>query len=473
MTQPTWHRTKIVCTLGPATDAPGVLPALVESGMDIARLNLSHGDRGDHVRRIAAVREVASSMKQPVGLLMDLPGPKFRVGTLAEGSRTLERGMRIRLADVAGDERALPVRHRRLLRGVRPGELIYLADGSIELRVLSVDASGVDCEVIAGGTVRSGSGINVPESELSGLVPTDDDRRHLAFAASQGAEWIGVSFVQSPDDLRRVRSCLPPGCRSLLMSKIEKRAALAVLDAIAEASDGLMVARGDLGVETDLAEIALVQKRIIAVANARGRPVVTATQMLESMVEQPHPTRAEVTDIANAVLDGTDGVMLSAESAIGKYPVPAVAMLRRVVAATESEHGARMMQRRLREDGEAAAGEPLGIVACQLAARLGAKAIVTEVADPAAAAALSRYRPDAPIIAVTESEPLQRALAMVWGVSPILVAQGTDIWSRVAAARDWLVAYRYAKVGDPVVVISRLDADRSAPDTLRIVRLPA
>jgi pyruvate kinase len=466
------HRTRIVCTLGPATDAPGVLPRMVSEGMHVARINMSHGDHADHARRIAQVREAARHAGRSVAILMDLPGPKFRVGNLQDGSLLLRDDAAICLSatELQGD--CLPVRHRELLDAVRVGESIYLADGAIHLRATAKAQARVDCEVVIGGTVRSGSGINVPDSELSGLVPTADDVAHLRFAVSQEADWIGVSFVQTADDLAQVRACLPTRAAPLLMAKIEKRRALAQLDEIIEAADGVMVARGDLGVETDLAEIPLVQKRIIAAANNRARPVVTATQMLESMVEHPHPTRAEVTDIANAVLDGTDAVMLSAESAVGRHPSAAVRVLRRVITATESEYGARIARGRLQ--ASAGASDDAGVIfaANQLMARSGARAIVAEVHDVAAAAAISGFRPVAPIIAVTCSQATHRSLAMVWGVVPLVIASSAGKEEILACAAQWLYSRQLAQPGDRAVVLACSSPARDT-DMLRVVRLPA
>ena len=466
-----WHRTKIVCTLGPATDASGVLESLIGAGMDVARLNLSHGVHAEHARRIREARQVARQMAQPLAILMDLPGPKFRVGNLPGGSRKLEEGEEVALAAGAARSDVLPVRHRELLDALRPGESVYLADGSIELRVKAATADWVTCEVVIGGTVRTGAGINVPESDLAVLIPTDEDRRHLAFAVSQEAEWIGVSFVQDADDLARVRACLPSGPAPLLMAKIEKRRALAGLEAIVEASDGVMVARGDLGVETDLAEIPLVQKRIIALANAKARPVITATQMLESMVEHEHPTRAEVTDVANAVLDGTDGVMLSAESAVGRYPLAAVRILQRVLTATEGEYAARMALEGLRSAVPGSPDDAIGFAACQLAARLNARAIIAPVRDMAAALAIARFRPQAPLVMVADSERLCRSLAIVWGVSPLYSEAGSEPHVCLAQAQRWLFAHEYAKPGDQAVVLYTSGSVHGKPDTLQSVRL--
>jgi pyruvate kinase len=471
MTRDSWQHTKIVCTLGPATDSPEVLEGLISSGMDVARINMSHGSHDDHARRVQDVREVSRNLGRPVSILADLPGPKFRIGDLAGGARKLHDGTRVYLAEEASTPDFLPIRHRALLGALRAGEYVYLADGSIELLVKATTGDRVECEVVAGGTVRSGSGINVPELNLPALVPTEHDRVCLAFAASQAIDWIGVSFVQGADDLARVRACLANAYQPLLMAKIEKRRALTALDAIVETADAIMVARGDLGVETDLAEIPLVQKRIIAAANAKARPVVTATQMLESMVEREHPTRAEVTDIANAVLDGTDAVMLSAESAIGRNPVAAVNILRRVIAATQAEYAARMAQTRLQGSGAVSADEAIGFAACQLAEQLDVRAIIVHVQSLPQAAAIARFRPRAPIVAFTDSGSVCRSLTLISGVSPLYAGSHADAQGRISRARDWLYAHTLTRPGEPVIVLSASVGTEATADTLQVVRL--
>lgn len=471
MHQAPWRRTKIICTLGPATDRPGVLERLIAAGMDVARFNMSHGDHASHARQIRHVRQLAQQAGRFVAILVDLPGPKFRLGELADGTRELPLGMDVVLTLGTDPPDALPVRHPALLQALRVGESVYLADGAVRLEVKAVGAGRVVCEVLVSGTVTSGSGINVPESRLSALVPTDDDRRHLGFALAQQAEWLGVSFVQSADDLIRVRSLLPPGRQPLLMAKIEKRQALADLDAIVATADGVMVARGDLGVETDLAEIPLVQKRIIALANAQARPVITATQMLESMVMQEQPTRAEVTDVANAMLDGTDAVMLSAETAIGHFPVAAVQILQRVLTATETEYASSLARDRLRRNESTSAESPISLVACQLAARLDARAIIVPVRDMATALGIARFRPAAPLVVVADSEDLCRRLAMVWGVSPLLAVAGFEPRACLHLASHWLRAKGLAQPGNPVVMLSTSDAAQGAADTLQVMRV--
>ncbi len=467
MSTPPWHRTKIVCTLGPATDGPGVLERMIASGMDVARINLSHGSQGEHAARIRAVRLLGLQMEQPVAVLADLPGPKFRLGDIADGSRRLEEGEPVVLTASADDsEASLPVRNPELLQALQEGETVFLADGAVELHVTGRKDGSVHCTVAIGGTVRSGSGINVPESRLDALIPTDDDRRHLAFALAQGVDWVGVSFVQTAEDIARVRACMDVEHPPLIMAKIEKRRALANLDAIVAAADGVMVARGDLGVETDLAHIPMVQKRIIAVANTLARPVVTATQMLESMIEHEHPTRAEVTDVANAVLDGSDAVMLSGETAIGRHPVEAVAMLDRVVRATEAQHLAVKVGHSAQ-----AASNAIGTAAAGLAEQMQARAMVATAYEFRAAAALASTRPQLPLVIVSDTLQCMRALAMVRGVAPLQCNGDPRADRNLAQARDWLYARHLARPGDRVVLLFASGSDSRNADTLQLAVL--
>jgi pyruvate kinase len=467
MSTPPWHRTKIVCTLGPATDSPGVLERMIASGMDVARINLSHGSQAEHTARIREVRRLELQMKQPVAVLTDLPGPKFRLGDIVNGSRRLEEGEPVELTAAAdGAESILPVRNPELLQALQEGETVFLADGAVELRVTGRSDSSVHCTVSIGGTVRSGSGINVPESRLEALIPTNDDRRHLAFALAQGVDWVGVSFVQTAEDIARVRACMDLAHPPLIMAKIEKRRALGNLEAIVAAADGVMVARGDLGVETDLAHIPMVQKRIIAVANAYARPVITATQMLESMIEHEHPTRAEVTDVANAVLDGTDAVMLSGETAIGRHPVEAVAMLDRVVRATEAQHATIAVGRSAQT-----APHPIGTAAAALAEQTQARAMVATANEFAAAAALASTRPQLPLVIVSDTLRCTRALAMVRGVAPLQCDLDPRADRNLARARDWLYARQLARHGDRVVLLFASGGDARDADTVQVAVL--
>ena len=464
-------RTKIVCTLGPATDQPGVLRRFVESGLDIARINTAHGSVDEHTRRIRQLRTIARALRQPIGVLVDLPGPKFRLGSIPGGWMALRRGSDVILGTGPGTEPdTIPVRYPRLHREVQPGETLYLADGTVKLAVVQVSGRRIRCRVTIGGRVRSGSGVNLPESDLAVKLPTAADAKWIAFAKAQRAEWVGVSFVRTVEDIARVRRRIGSlKDHPMLMAKIEKRQALDHLDGIVEAADGVMVARGDLGVETPLEEVPIVQKRIIARANAFGKPVITATQMLESMIEHPSPTRAEVTDVANAVLDGSDALMLSGETAVGRYPVEAVRMLHAVIQATEAHYPFDLLMRDARAGGVSAA-DAVGSVACRLSDDVNAKAIIVPLEQPEIAFHMARYRPRAPILALTESPHLAQQLAVAWDVYPLLIAHDTT--AVVAMARQWLFKRRLARKGDTaVVVFASSKVSDQIRDALQVVRL--
>jgi pyruvate kinase len=468
------QRTKIVCTLGPATDRAGVLEAMIRSGMDVARLNLAHGTHEEHDRRIDLVHQVSRGIGRPIGVIADLPGPKCRVGALPNESRTLHEGAIVCLAkhDVGPED--LPVRDSAFLGSVRAGESVYLADGAIRLQVKWTAPDRVACQVIDGGTVRSGSGVNVPYSNVPGSVPTAIDLSHLRFVAARSVQWLEIPFVQSPEEIREIRSQLPKDQSPLIMAKIEKRQALADLDAIMEAADGVIVARGDFEIETDLTETPVVQKRIIALANSKARPVIVGTQLLESMVEHAHPTRAEVMDVANAILDGTDAVMLSAESAIGRNPVEAVAVLQRVLCATEAEYGRLMARERLSRHS-ASANSAVAFAACQLSAQLEARGIIVRVRHACDVAAIAQFRPNATIVALSESEELCCALSIFAGVLPVHIGSMSAPCAHALAGQK-LYAHGLARPGDHAIAVSSCDGpdnvDATA-DTLQVVRLPS
>ncbi|MBI4313748.1 MAG: pyruvate kinase [Candidatus Omnitrophica bacterium] len=467
-----WHRTKIVCTVGPATDSPEVLERMILSGMDAARINTSHGDVEEHRRRIQEVREVSQRLNQPVAIFIDLPGPKLRMGQLPRETVEMTAGSKIALGHRPTDPAIIPTHLPQLVKEVRAGETIYLSDGAVKLVVEEVLPDRIICRVVVGGAVRSGGGINLPDTQLSIAFPTEEDIRLIAFAVEQDAEWIGVSFVRTAQDIQNVRSHLSSAKPTLLMAKIEKRQALNELESITETSNGIMVARGDLGVETELSDIPMVQKRIVAMANAFARPVITATQMLESMVNHANPTRAEVTDVANAVLDGTDGVMLSAESAIGQFPVEAVQTLHRVIRATETDYPYGRPMERFGNRMSASFQEAVSLVACQLSFDLDARAIIVPVHSVRTALQISRFRPKAPILALASSERLCRQLAVVWGVVPLLSPSVTDTKVCLIQARQWLTEQKLAAPADPVVLLSASSISRGFNDTLQVINLP-
>lgn len=410
------RRTKIVATLGPSTDKPGVLKAILRAGVDVARLNAAHGTPETHARRVEDVRRLSRELGVSVAILLDVPGPKFRLGKLPQ-ALSLARGRTVALAR-PGTPDALPLSHPALLKDLQPGDAVYLADGTVRLLVTRVSAGKALARVEIGGTVRSGSGVNLPQTRISARMPTPEDRRWLDFARRHRLDWVGISFVRNADEVRSVRRLLGDGpLAPFVMAKIEKREALADLDAVVQAADGVMVARGDLGVETPLEEVPLLQKRIIAKAMEWGKPVITATQMLESMVEQGRPTRAEVADVANAILDGTDAVMLSAETAIGQHPLEAVSVLAGVAQATEARYPHESVFKRLSVFSKRTAIDALCLSACWLSLDLKASALVVESMEDQLPFRLSRYRPSTPILVGGVGLEAMTRFALGWNVA--------------------------------------------------------
>ena len=448
--------TKVICTIGPASEAEDVLIRLCEAGMDVARLNLSHSG-AQEVRAIAArVRECASRAGRPVAILLDLQGPKIRVGDLGE-PLALEPGMSVTLAPAeAATPGEIPVTYADLARDLSVGDRVLLKDGRIELRVRAIEIPRVQAEVVVGGIVESGKGINLPGVRVGAPALTEKDLGDLDLASELDVEYVALSFVRSAENVRELRRRLPDDV--LTMAKIEKGVAVAEFEAILEASDTVMVARGDLGTELPFEKVPLVQKRIVRAANSRHRPVVIATEMLETMIERPRPTRAEVSDVANAILDGTDAVMLSAETAVGRYPVESVQALTRVIGEIESSSS-------LLSGGPACDSPPpsrgRGTVPTELAVAqatleavraLDAPAVVTFTRSGFTARVVSSRRPPVPILAVTDRAKVYRQLALCWGIVPIL-ARGEStyegMWERAAAE---LRERGIAAAGDRVVV---------------------
>ncbi len=449
-------KTKIICTIGPASADPSTLGALCRAGMDAARLNMSHSTP-DQVRAIArSLRECAASQGKNLALLIDLQGPKLRVGDLAE-PRRLERGEQVVLApnDTAGG--ALPVTYGRLADDLGEGDRILLDDGRVELRVRRVTPPRVEAEVVLGGTVSAGKGMNLPGVRVSAPGLTEKDLADLQLALEVGADCVALSFVRSAEDVRDLRARIPEDI--LLMSKIEKGAALGELDGIIEESDAVMVARGDLGTELPFEQVPLVQKRIVRAANMRYRPVVIATQMLESMVERSRPTRAEVSDVANAILDGTDAVLLAAETAIGRHPVESVEALTRVIREIESASS--VLASGPAYDVPATPSARGGPASTEVAVACATLEAVKAIQAPAAvtftrsgftARVVSSRRLPVPILAVTDSEKVLRQLAMVWGVASVLCPWEASYENMWETARTELLNRGFAHSGDRVVV---------------------
>ncbi|MCL4501806.1 MAG: pyruvate kinase [Deltaproteobacteria bacterium] len=426
---PKSRRTKIVCTLGPACDGD-VLPQLLEAGMNVARLNFSHGSREEHAGRIKRVRELSERLRIPVAILQDLAGPKVRIGEVPGGEAVLAdgEGFILSAGEVAGPNLGVSVNYPQIINETPVGARLLLADGNIELRVEAKEAQVLRCRVVVGGVLRSRVGINFPSHSLSVPALTAKDYEDLRFGLSMGVDFVALSYVRSAHDVLEARGFMRgQRAETPIIAKIEKHEALEKLEEILGVADGLMVARGDLGVEVPLERVPLLQKQIIAAANRAGKPVITATQMLLSMVDHSRPSRAEATDVANAILDGTDAVMLSEETAAGHYPVEAVKFLDQVSRATEENfpYTAWLRSRALERRREIP--EAVSYAACEMAQDLEAAAILTNTDGGGTARLISRFRPKNRIIALTSKPVTWRQLCLSWGVSPLLTPASEDI----------------------------------------------
>lgn len=418
------RRTKIVATIGPATSSPEMLKAIIEAGATTLRLNFSHGSHADHQRNIRLIRQTAFELNQPVAILQDLQGPKIRLGKFEHGSIVVNKGDRFTLTNrpVVGSQEISCVTYEYLADEVPPGARILLDDGRVEMLVEEVnrDKGDLHCRVTVGGTLSNNKGVNFPGVYLSVKAMTEKDREDLMFGLDQGVDWVALSFVRNPQDLIEIKELISStGKQVPVIAKIEKHEAIEQMEAVLALCDGVMVARGDLGVELPAEDVPVLQKRLIATANRLGIPIITATQMLDSMVNNPRPTRAEVSDVANAILDGTDAVMLSNETAVGKYPEEAVATMARIAERIEQE----MAQNSDRHAVDTRRSIPNAISQAvgQIAEQLGASAIMSLTQSGATARNVSKFRPRTPILAVTPHVSVARQLQMVWGVQPLLV----------------------------------------------------
>jgi pyruvate kinase len=463
------QRTKIVCTLGPASRDEECIEALLRAGMNVARVNFSHGTREEHATTIARVRAVAARLRLPVAILQDLQGPKIRTGALVGGrSVTLRPGQRFTITTrpIAGTAERVATTYAAFPQDVKSGDRVLLADGAIELRVTAVRDEDVATEVVTGGVLAEHQGINLPGVHISAPSLTTKDREDLTFGVQQDVDYIALSFVRRAEDVAEAkrlvwelaqpsdptRDSVPVGPIPVtpVIAKLEKPEALEHLDAILRAADGVMVARGDLGVEMPLEQVPLIQKRIIARANALGLLVITATQMLESMLTHPRPTRAEASDVANAILDGTDAVMLSGETAVGRYPVEAVRMMRRIAEATE---GACPPGRSADEEEHATLAHAVASAAHTLARQAHARLIVDFTRSGLSAHLISKERPQAPIVAFTLHEAVCRRLSLWWGVTPMLSVLVGTTEELIAWVDARLRAEGLAQPGDEVVIM--------------------
>ncbi len=449
------RHSKIVCTIGPATRSPRMIRKLMQAGMDVARLNFSHGSHEEHAQSIAMLREAAVEMKKPIAILADLQGPKIRTGALAGGGNVLLRaGQRfvITTAKVLGDSTRVNTTFLPMPREVKRGDRILLSDGLIELRVELTNRHEVICQVANGGFLGEHKGINLPGVKLHVPALTDKDRRDLRFALAQGADYIAVSFVRRPEDVVLAKSLVKRARENTpVIAKLEKPEAIENLDEILQVSDGVMVARGDLGVEMSPERVPVVQKDIIARARECRRPVITATQMLESMTENPRPTRAEASDVANAIFDGSDAVMLSAETATGKYPVEAVGMMARIIEEAEAsihEFPRPATTERLK------VAETVAELVCHASRELHMKLIAVFTHSGFTARLVSRYRPLVPIVAFSPEATTRRRMALLWGVTPRNIVDIKKIDALPGIAEKRLLEERLVRKGDVIGIVA-------------------
>ena len=456
----TGRRVKIVATVGPATDAPGALEALLGAGVDVVRLNFSHGTHAQHAERVRRVRAAAETLSRPIGIMQDLQGPKIRTGTLVGGGPVeLRPGAELRITTrpVVGTAECVSTTYRALPNDCRPGDTVLLNDGRIRLTVLECRGDEVRARVDDGGPLGEHKGINLPGVAVSAPALTDKDQEDLGFGIELGVDFVALSFVREATDLHDARTFLEQRGASIpLIAKLEKPQAVERLDAILAASDAVMVARGDLGVELAPEEVPPLQKRIIRRANQRGIPVITATQMLESMVTEPTPTRAEASDVANSVWDGTDAVMLSAETAAGAYPLEAVEMMHRVVVRAEAAGQDSPADERRRDRGRMTHARAISHAARGMTESLEVAAIGAFTRTGRTAELLSQDRPKVPIYAFTPDALVYRRLALWWGLTPILGRLATDSEALIEEMERMLLQRGGVAAGDLLVVVGSL-----------------
>ncbi|MBD8268190.1 pyruvate kinase [Pseudomonas fluorescens] len=445
-------KVKILATLGPATDGIDDILKLVQAGVNIFRLNFSHGDHADHAQRYQWIRQVERQLNYPLGILMDLQGPKLRVGRFAEGKVQLVRGqaLRLDLDETPGDQRRINLPHPEIIAALQPGMDLLLDDGKLRLRVIAAHADAIDTTVLNGGELSDRKGVNVPQALLQLSPLTAKDRRDLSFGLDLGVDWVALSFVQRPEDIREARALI--GDRAFLMAKIEKPSAVQQLREIAELSDAIMVARGDLGVEVPAESVPHIQRDIIKTCRQLGKPVVVATQMLESMRFSPAPTRAEVTDVANAVAEGADAVMLSAETASGEYPLEAVQMMSKIIRQVENGPDYQAQVDASRPKADATVSDALSCAIRRISSILPVAVLVNYSESGASSLRAARERPVAPILTLTPNLSTARRLSVAWGVHSVVNDRLRQVDEVCSTALEIAQAQGMAQRGDTLVI---------------------
>lgn len=452
------RKTKIVCTLGPSTDNEDILRQMMLAGMNVARCNFSHGTYEDHQRRMDLVKKLRDEVGRPIAILLDTKGPEVRVRNFKEGKAVLEEGQLFTLTvdEVDGTKDKVSVTYDRLYEDLEIGMRVLIDDGLIEMQVEQIDQRNVVCRVINGGVVSNHKGVNIPDVDLSMPYISDKDREDILFGISQGVDFIAASFVQKKEDILQLRRLLEKngGADIKIISKIENKQGVSNIDEIIDVSDGIMVARGDMGVEIPYEEVPVIQKKIIKKVYQAGKHVITATQMLESMIKNPRPTRAETTDVANAVYDGTSAVMLSGETAAGAYPVEAVRTMVRIAERTEQDVDYRKRFYQSKRQADADVTNAICHATCTTALDLNAKAIVTVTKSGKSARMLSQYRPESDIISCATTERVCRQLSLAWGITPLVIREEKEVFHLFDKAIQAAVKMKLLEAGDLTVITS-------------------
>jgi len=469
MTMRRARRTKILATLGPASENPEMIAKLFEAGADVFRLNMSHLPREKLKERVAMIRSVEAKFKRPIAILADLQGPKLRVGAFEGDGAMLVQGQSFTLdADTTpGTAKRVHLPHPEILSSLEPGHTVLIDDGKLRLRVKSVKQGSATTSVEVAGKISNRKGVSLPDTTIPVAAMTDKDRSDLEAALDAGVDWIALSFVQRPEDVAEVKKVARG--RALVMAKLEKPQAITRLDEIMEISDAVMVARGDLGVEMPLEKVPGIQKRIVRTARRYGKPVVVATQMLESMITSPVPTRAEVSDVATAVYDGADAVMLSAESASGQYPIDAVATMNRIAEEVEQDQNYWSIVRTLNAEPEATGSDAIAAASHQIADTLNLKTVAAWTFSGSTAFRIARERPNSTVIALTPSIDTARRLALVWGVHSIRTKDASDIDDMAFRACKFAVREGFSTVGDRVIIVAGMPF--GTPGATNMVRI--
>ncbi len=468
------RRAKIVATVGPACATPEMLKALFIAGVDTFRLNFSNGTHADHARSHAALRALEQEMNRPIGILMDLQGPKIRVGTIRDGKIALTAGDAIRFVPdgADGDILSVPLPHPEIFAAILPGNRLLIDDGRIRVRVTGVQADRIDAVVETAGILSNRKGVNVPGAVLDLSPLTTKDRADLAFGLELGMDWVALSFVQKPADLLEARALV--GDRAGLVAKIERPSALTHMDDIIRLSDAVMVARGDLGVEIPPEDVPGRQKELVRACRLAVKPVIVATQMLDSMVASPAPTRAEASDVATAIYDGADAVMLSAESASGAYPVESVEMMDRIIRSTEHHKLYRSLVHAVQEEEEHTAPHAVAAAAAELAERIEAPTIVAFTSSGTTAARIARKRPAVSILAITPDERVSRRLCLLWGAHSLRAEDVADYEEMVQRAVTCAQEEEFARPAELIVVVAGIPFGQAGTtNNLRVVQIPS